>query len=136
MKHGERILIQSVSLCTHVHTRVHVYRSSNRSAARMYTNPILPCVSSARRPRGKKSILYLAEHWEPVFQVISVCRTKLNSPATQVGGRAALAAGRDAAAELPGAPAHTEDGLQHSRPRDRGTSTAGKGRTCASSTKA
>lgn len=105
-----------MSLCTHVHTRVHVYRASNRTAARMHTNPILLCVSSARRPQGKKSILYLTEHREPVFQVISVCRTKPNSPATQVGGRAALAPGRDPAAELPVAPAHAEGSLQHSPP--------------------
>lgn len=82
----------------------------------MHTNPTLPCVSSARKPQGMKSIPYLSEHWEPVFQVISVCRTKLNSPAAQVGGRAALAPGRSCRA--PGAPALTEGGWWHSQPQE------------------
>lgn len=70
----------------------------------LHTKPVLLCVSSARGPQGKKSSLHLAEHWKPVFQVASVCRTELNSPATQVGGRAALAPCRDPAAELPEPP--------------------------------
>lgn len=101
------------------HTHIRAYRASNRAAVRMHTNPILPCVSSARRPQGKKSILYLAEHWEPVFQVISVCRTKLNSPATQVGGRAALTPGRDASCRTPHIP-HARRGQLAAQPAPRG----------------
>lgn len=71
---------------------------------RVHTNPTLPCVGSARKPQGMKSIPSLAEHWEPVFQVISVCRTKQNSPAAQVGGRAALAPGRNMSCRAPRAP--------------------------------
>lgn len=108
-----------MSLCSHVHTCIHVYRASNRTAARMHTNPILLCISSARRPQGKKSTLYLAERWEPVFQVISVCRTKLNSPAIQVGGRAALARGADASCRAPCSP-HARRGRLAAQPAPRG----------------
>lgn len=90
--------------CPFAVTRVPVYRALNRPALGAHTKPTLPCVSSARKPQGMKSIPSLAEHWEPVFQVISVCRTKLNSSAAQVGGRAALAPGRSTSCRAARAP--------------------------------
>lgn len=83
----KQIDLQIVVMHSYVHTHV---QSLMQIAVRMHTNPILLCVSNARRPQGKKSNPHLAEHWKPVFQVVSVCRAKLNSPAPQGGGRAAL----------------------------------------------
>lgn len=100
-------------MCLFAVTREPVYKALNRPALRVHTKPTLLCVSSARKPQGMKSIPSLAEHWEPVFQVISVCRTKLNSSAAQVGERAALAPGRSSSCRAPGAPDSREN--LHSR---------------------
>lgn len=98
-----------------LYTRVPVYRALNTPALRAHTKPTLLCASSARKPQGMKSIPSLAEHWEPVFQVISVCRTKLNSSAAQVGGRAALAPGRSVSCRAPRDPDPKWKPLQQTR---------------------
>ena len=101
----------------------------------MHTNPILPCVSSARRPQGKKRIPYLTERWEPVFQVILFAELSWTplQPRWEVE-QPSLPAGTPAA-EFPAAPVHAEDILQHSQPWE-DTSAAGKGRARAGSPKA